>query len=177
MEVNGDQVAAKQFVLTTIGRKAPKGMNSTKVPWQLQTLEAIGGESAVEKDPKKVRFDPSKPELYFLVGTNLSLIDMDELISLLTEFRKVFSWSVYEASGVCSNLACHSLSIFLEAKPVTQKRRKLAPERAEIVIEEVNRLLDWRYSASSLPDLAFQHGGCKEKEWEMESMCRFYRPE
>ncbi len=67
---------------------------------------------------------------------------MDELIALLTKFWKFFSWSVYKAPGVCSNLACHSLNIFLEAKPITQKRRKLAPERAEIVMEEVNRLLD-----------------------------------
>jgi hypothetical protein len=64
------------------------------------------------------------------------------LVALLTEFREVFAWSVYEAPGVCSSLACHSLNIFPEAKPVTQKRRKLAPERAEIIMEEVNRLLD-----------------------------------
>ena len=103
---------------------------------------AIGGESAVEKEPEKVYFDPSKPELYFLVGTNLSPIDKKELVALFTEFREVFAWSIYEALGVCSGLACHSLNISPEAKPVTQKRRKLAPERAEIIMEEVDRLLD-----------------------------------
>ena len=32
MEVNGDQVVAKQCVLAAIGRKATRGINSTKVP-------------------------------------------------------------------------------------------------------------------------------------------------
>uniref|UniRef100_A0A2N9JBM8 Uncharacterized protein n=1 Tax=Fagus sylvatica TaxID=28930 RepID=A0A2N9JBM8_FAGSY len=44
--------------------------------------------------------------------------------------------------GVSPDLACHSLNISVEAKPVSQKRRKLAPERAEIVAKEVERLLE-----------------------------------
>jgi ribosomal protein L16/L10AE len=43
---------------------------------------------------------------------------------------------------VSLDLACHSLNISVEAKPVSQKRRKLAPERAEIVAKEVERLLE-----------------------------------
>jgi hypothetical protein len=104
--------------------------------------EAIAEEIAAEKDPEKVDYDPSKPEFYFLIGTNLSLSDRQELIALFTEFREVFAWSVYEAPGVSPDLACHSLNISIEAKPVSQKRRKLAPERAEIVAKEVERLLE-----------------------------------
>jgi hypothetical protein len=99
-------------------------------------------EIAAEKDPEKVYFDPSEPEFYFLIGTNLSVDDRQELITLLMEFRDVFAWSVYEAPGVSPDLACHSLNISIEAKPVSQKRRKLAPERAEIVAKEVERLLE-----------------------------------
>ena len=58
------------------------------------------GENITEEDPKKVQFDPSNPKLYFLVGTNLSLLDRDELVTLLIEFWDVFAWSVYEAPGV-----------------------------------------------------------------------------
>ena len=95
-----------------------------------------------EKDPEKVYFDPSQPEFYFLIGTNLSLDDRQGLVTLLMEFREVFAWLVYEAPGVSPDLACHSLSISVDAKPVSQKRRKLAPERAEIVAQEVHRLLE-----------------------------------
>uniref|UniRef100_A0A2N9FX44 Integrase catalytic domain-containing protein n=1 Tax=Fagus sylvatica TaxID=28930 RepID=A0A2N9FX44_FAGSY len=104
--------------------------------------ELAADDFAVEKDPEKVYFDPSEPEFYFLIGTNLSMDDRQGLVTLLMEFREVFAWSVYEAPGVSLDLACHSLNISVEAKPVSQKRRKLAPERAEIVAKEVERLLE-----------------------------------
>uniref|UniRef100_A0A2N9I7G3 Uncharacterized protein n=1 Tax=Fagus sylvatica TaxID=28930 RepID=A0A2N9I7G3_FAGSY len=118
MEINGDQVTAKQ---------APA---------------AVTEKLAAEKDPEKVYFDPSEPEFYFLVGTNLSVNDRQGLVTLLMGYRDVFAWSVYEAPGVSPDLACHSLNISGDAKPISQKRRKLAPERAEIVAKEVERLLE-----------------------------------
>jgi hypothetical protein len=90
---------------------------------------------------EKVFFDPSKPEIFFLVGSNLSAIDREQLLQLLISNRDVFAWSVYDAPGVSSDLACHSLNIELEHKPVAQKRWKLALERAAIVLEKVERLL------------------------------------
>ena len=100
------------------------------------------GEITAKKDLEKIYFDPSKPEFYFLIGTNLSLVDREKLVALLMEFRDIFAWSVYEAPGVSSDLACHSLNISSEAKLVSQKRWKLAPERAEIVAKEVDQLLE-----------------------------------
>ena len=99
------------------------------------------GESFAEDDPEKVQFDSSNPKLYFSVGTNLSLLDRNELVTLLIEFRDVFAWSVYEALGASLDLACHSLNVSLGTKPITQKRWKLALEMVEVVMEEVGRLL------------------------------------
>uniref|UniRef100_A0A2N9FKJ9 Integrase catalytic domain-containing protein n=1 Tax=Fagus sylvatica TaxID=28930 RepID=A0A2N9FKJ9_FAGSY len=45
------------------------------------------------------------------------------------------------SSKVSPDLACHALNIVPNHKPVAQKRRKLALERANIVLEEVERLL------------------------------------
>uniref|UniRef100_A0A2N9ERL9 Uncharacterized protein n=1 Tax=Fagus sylvatica TaxID=28930 RepID=A0A2N9ERL9_FAGSY len=107
-----------------------------------QAPAAVTEKLAAEKDPEKVYFDPSEPEFYFLIGTNLSVNDRQGLVTLLMGYRDVFAWSVYEAPGVSPDLACHSLNISGDAKPVSQKRRKLAPERAEIVAKEVERLLE-----------------------------------
>uniref|UniRef100_A0A2N9GAT2 RNA-directed DNA polymerase n=1 Tax=Fagus sylvatica TaxID=28930 RepID=A0A2N9GAT2_FAGSY len=85
MELNGDQVTAKQCVLAAVKRK----------------------------------------------GT----------AEILISNRDVFAWLVYNAPGVSPDLACHSLNIGPEHRPIVQKRRKLAPERATIVLEEVERLL------------------------------------
>uniref|UniRef100_A0A2N9H6S9 Uncharacterized protein n=1 Tax=Fagus sylvatica TaxID=28930 RepID=A0A2N9H6S9_FAGSY len=121
MEINGDQAPAA----------VTEKLAAEKDP-----------EKAAEKDPEKVYFDPSEPEFYFLVGTNLSVDDRQGLVTLLMGYRDVFAWSVYEAPGVSPDLACHSLNISGDAKPISQKRRKLAPERAEIVAKEVERLLE-----------------------------------
>ena len=99
------------------------------------------GENIKQEEPEKIRFDSSNPELYFQVGINLSLPDRDELITLLLEFQDVFAWLVYEAPGVSLDLACHSLAIRPDSKPVQQRRWKLALERSEIIMEEVGRLL------------------------------------
>ena len=89
---------------------------------------------------EKVFFDPSDPELFFLIGSKLSDVDREQLLQILTGNRDVFAWSVYDAPGVSPDLACHSLNIESEHRPIIQKQRKLAPERAIIVLEEVERL-------------------------------------
>jgi hypothetical protein len=88
-----------------------------------------------------VFFDTSNPELYFSIGSRLSFYDRENMIRTLVENRDVFAWSVYEAPGVSLDLACHALNIMPDHRPVVQKRRKLAPERASIVMEEVSWLL------------------------------------
>jgi hypothetical protein len=92
--------------------------------------------------PEKVFFDPSNPEQFFLVGSKLSAVDGEQLLQILIDNRDVFAWSVYDAPGVSPELACHSLNIGSEHRPIVQKRRKLALKRAAIVLEEVERLLE-----------------------------------
>ena len=79
------------------------------------------------EQPEKVFFDSSNPELFFLVGSKLSDVDKEQLLQLLMNNRDVFAWSIYDTSRVSPDLACHTLNIGLEHKPVAQKRRKLAP--------------------------------------------------
>jgi hypothetical protein len=95
----------------------------------------------VTEQPKKVFFDPSNLEQFFLVDSKLSAMDGEQLLKILIDNRDVFAWSIYDAPGVPPELACHSLNINSEHRPIVQKRRKLAPERAAIVLEEVERLL------------------------------------
>uniref|UniRef100_A0A2N9HIX8 Uncharacterized protein n=1 Tax=Fagus sylvatica TaxID=28930 RepID=A0A2N9HIX8_FAGSY len=69
-----------------------------------QAPAAVTEKLAAEKDPEKVYFDPSEPEFYFLVGTNLSVNDRQGLVTLLMGYRDVFAWSVYEAPGYNTQL-------------------------------------------------------------------------
>uniref|UniRef100_A0A2N9IVM6 Integrase catalytic domain-containing protein n=1 Tax=Fagus sylvatica TaxID=28930 RepID=A0A2N9IVM6_FAGSY len=106
-----------------------------------QSQEPEEGEVIMTEQPEKVFFDPSNPEQFFLVGSKLSAVDKEQLFQVLISNRDVFAWSVYDAPGVSPELACHSLNIGSEHRPIVQKRRKLAPERATTVLGEVGRLL------------------------------------
>ena len=90
---------------------------------------------------EKVFFDPSNLELFFYVGSKLCAIDREQLLQLLISNRDVFAWSIYDALGVSSDLACHALNIGPKHKPVAQKQRKLALEKATIILKEMERLL------------------------------------
>ncbi len=74
------------------------------------------------EQPEKVFFDPTNPKLFFLVGSKLSAVDRERLLQILISNRDVFAWSVYDAPGVSSDLACHSLNIGSEHKPIVQKQ-------------------------------------------------------
>ncbi|XP_019089100.1 PREDICTED: uncharacterized protein LOC109127941 [Camelina sativa] len=52
-----------------------------------------------------------------------------------------FAWSVDEMPGISPEVISHELNADPTFRPVKQKRRKLGPERAEIVNKEVERLL------------------------------------
>uniref|UniRef100_A0A2N9IYR7 Uncharacterized protein n=1 Tax=Fagus sylvatica TaxID=28930 RepID=A0A2N9IYR7_FAGSY len=106
-----------------------------------QSQELEDGEAIVTEQPDKVFFDSSTPEKFFLIGSNLSPVDRECLLQVLIDNQDIFAWSVYDAPGVSPDLASHTLNIKPEHRPVVQKRRKLAPERATIVLEEVERLL------------------------------------
>uniref|UniRef100_A0A2N9F9V4 Reverse transcriptase domain-containing protein n=1 Tax=Fagus sylvatica TaxID=28930 RepID=A0A2N9F9V4_FAGSY len=125
--------------------KIPNKRGDHGVEWgsgRSKTLqEPEDGEVVMTEQPEKVFFDPSNPELFFLVGSKLSAVDKEQLLQLLMNNREVFAWSVYDASGVSPDFACHTLNIGPKHKLVAQKRQKLAPERATIVLEEVERLL------------------------------------
>uniref|UniRef100_A0A2N9EC48 Integrase catalytic domain-containing protein n=1 Tax=Fagus sylvatica TaxID=28930 RepID=A0A2N9EC48_FAGSY len=64
-----------------------------------------------------------------------------QLLALLEEYQDVFAWTPYEALGVSSEFVCHELNVSPEYKPVVQRARRTAPQHAEAVREEVERLL------------------------------------
>ena len=74
------------------------------------------------EQPEKVLFDPSNPELFFLVSSKLSALDKEQLFKLLMNNREIFAWLVYDAPGVSPDLACHAMNIGPEHKPIAKKQ-------------------------------------------------------
>jgi hypothetical protein len=77
----------------------------------------------------------------FLIGDSLSEEHKSQLLTLLDKYQDVFAWTPYEAPGVDPEFVCHELNVSPEYKPVIQKARRTAPQHAEAVREEVERLL------------------------------------
>ena len=75
----------------------------------------------MSEQPEKVFFDSSNLEKFFLVSSKLSPTDREQLLKILIDNQDVFAWSVYDAPGVSPTLACHSLNIGPEHRPVVQK--------------------------------------------------------
>ena len=82
MELSGDQVTAKQRVLTAVKQKDIKEAEKPRGSWQSQSQEPEEGEVLMTEQPEKVFFDPSNPEQFFLIGSKLSALDREQLLQV-----------------------------------------------------------------------------------------------
>ena len=92
----------------------------------------------------KVLIDPEDPDKYFLLGNQLTELEKKQLTNFLLEKRSVFAWSLDEMPGVSSDIICHKLNVDPKHKPVIQKARRSSWAHADVVVEEVERLLQGR---------------------------------
>jgi len=56
----------------------------------------------------------------------------EELLSAIIN-KDLFAWSSVDMSGIHPDVMSHKLAIFKEARPVTQKNRKMGEERRRAV--------------------------------------------
>ena len=66
---------------------------------------------------------------------------LKKLITLLRNNKDLFAWKPSDIPGIDPEVICHKLSVCREARPVSQKRRKLGEERRKAAIEETEKLM------------------------------------
>ncbi|XP_024009949.1 uncharacterized protein LOC112085152 [Eutrema salsugineum] len=96
--------------------------------------------------PKKesivqVCIDELRLERQVGIGAELDPNIREPLVHILKQHSSTFAWSVEDMPGIDPQIACHELNIDPTYKPIKQKRRKLGPEKAQAVNDEVERLL------------------------------------
>ncbi|XP_024004820.1 uncharacterized protein LOC112081977 [Eutrema salsugineum] len=89
----------------------------------------------------QVSIDELRPERQVGIGAELDPVIREPLIRFLKQHTSTFAWSVEDMPGIDPQIACHELNIDPTYKPIKQKRRKLGPEKAQAVNDEVERLL------------------------------------
>jgi len=63
------------------------------------------------------------------------------MTSLLQANTDMFAWTTADMPGVDPDIIVHKLSIYKEAKPITQKKRKLGKEKRHAAKEEAEKLI------------------------------------
>jgi len=62
-------------------------------------------------------------------------------IATLRRNKDLFAWKAADMPGIDPSVISHKLSVFREAKPVAQKRRKMGEEKRKTAFEETEKLL------------------------------------
>lgn len=53
----------------------------------------------------------------------------------------LFKWQPFDMPGIHPSIICHKLAIYSQAKPVSQKKRKMGEEQHKAVKKKVDKLL------------------------------------
>ena len=79
-------------------------------------------------------------ERFFQVGTQMPLLEREQLVEFLRKNVDVFAWDAYEAPRVDPNFICHHLNVNPSITPKRQPPRRPSKKRAEAVKNEVTKL-------------------------------------
>ncbi|XP_071698987.1 uncharacterized protein [Rutidosis leptorrhynchoides] len=106
---------------------------------------AVNVKSAVQKTAdtaeNMVVVNPAYPDQKIKVGCNVSADTKRQIVELLVQYMDVFAWCENDMTGVPRHIAEHRLNVNPALKPVMQKRRGMAPDRAKWLCEEVTKLV------------------------------------
>jgi hypothetical protein len=68
------------------------------------------------------------------------------LVEFLHEHWRMFAWCLADMPGILRELVEHELKIFPNTKPIKQSMRRYNPEKARLMGEEINRLLEVKFN-------------------------------
>ena len=91
------------------------------------------------EDPEKVVVGDD-PERFFQIGTQMPLVEKEQLVDLLKRNVDEFAWDAYEAAGLDPKFVCHHLNVNPSITPKRQPPRRLSREHVEAVKSEMTKL-------------------------------------
>ena len=89
----------------------------------------------------EVMLEEDKQDWNLRIGATLTGEIKEAIIELLKKNKASLSWSATDMLGIDPSIICHELNVNPSFKPVKQKRRKLRVERAKVVNDKVDKLL------------------------------------
>ena len=80
------------------------------------------------------------PERFFQIGTQIPLLEKEQLVDLLKRNVDVFAWNAYEAPELDPKFICHHLNVNSSITPKRQRPWRPSKEHVEAVKCEVTKL-------------------------------------
>ena len=90
---------------------------------------------------KDISLDENNPKRYIRVGTDLEEKIKKDLVRFLKKNIDVFAWSHEDMSSINPSVITHHLNVSPSFKPMRQKKRVFAPERDNVIKDEVQKLI------------------------------------
>ncbi|GAV68203.1 hypothetical protein CFOL_v3_11706 [Cephalotus follicularis] len=138
-EVRRDQQVARQCYKTAV---MDKGKDKTL---SIANVELIGDvepeRPQLVEEVLQVPLEEGYEERIIQVGSQLGEVENEELITFLRTNRDVFAWLGDEALRISPEVMVYKLSVDPLRPPTRQKKRNFAPERQQVIAEEVSKLL------------------------------------
>ena len=89
-----------------------------------------------------ISLEEELPERTVQLGCGITTLDRQSLVSLLWEYKDVFTFKPKEVPGIAPNVMEHRLNVDPRHRSVIQKKRHMGPERAAAANAEVQKLLE-----------------------------------
>ena len=110
---------------------------------QVQTMN--NEERRVVAEPTEaledIPLDENNPERYTRIKADMEKKTKQDLVQFLKKSIDVFAWSHEDMPGINPSVITHRLNVYPSSKPVWQKKRVFAPERDNVIKEEVQKLI------------------------------------
>ena len=79
------------------------------------------------------------------MGSFIGQEGQEGIKKFLLKNSNVFAWSTVDMPSIFPTIITNALNVSLEARPVRQKKRKLALNRIQVAREETKKLLKARF--------------------------------
>lgn len=108
----------------------------------IKAMEQHEQRTSVIEDTEKVNISQDEIVREVQIGLTLSTQERDDLITLLKAYIDVFAWSYRDMPGIDPEIAQHTIPLVPGAKPVKQKLRRMKPDTALKIKDEVSKQLE-----------------------------------
>ncbi|XP_059663514.1 uncharacterized protein LOC132309199 [Cornus florida] len=128
-------------VPSTFIKRCDACLRMSPLPKYLKASDEAEATKLTEKSLEAIEVILGDPQKVTYIGSSPTTEENEALIDVIRRNANAFAWEHSDMVGIDLSVSCHSLKVDPVFEPVKQRHRRFAPERNQIIAEEVNKLL------------------------------------